>query len=130
MDDWVIVDACIWIPALSKPNSIEWRAVGRLVNKSRVAVIGPVLTEVLRGFRRKQHADWVANRLRFAHYVEITRVDWIAAADLGRELAALGHTLPLTDLTLAAVARRQGCWLYSTDPHFDLIPGIKRYRPK
>jgi hypothetical protein len=35
----------------------------------------------------------------------------------------------LTDLVVAAVARRCNAWVYTTDPHFDLIPDLKRYRP-
>ena len=58
-----------------------------------------------------------------------TKNDWRAAADLGRELAAQGDKVPLTDLVLASVARRLNASVYSTDPHFDLVPDLKRYWP-
>ncbi len=80
------------------------------------------------GFRRKDQADWVASRLRMAHFVEAGWDDWQSAADLGRELAAKGSKLPLTDLFVAVVARRSATSVYTTDPHFDLISGLKRYR--
>jgi predicted nucleic acid-binding protein len=86
-----------------------------------------VLAEVLRGFRRVEQADWVSSRLRLAHYLEPTWDDWRSAAGIGRELAAGGHAVPLTDLVVAALARRVDAFVFSSDPHFDLIPGLKRY---
>src|SRR5438093_11807875 len=129
MEDWVFVDTCIWSSFLGKPNSPEKLAVDDLLEADRVALIGPILGEVLLGFRRKDQADWVASRLRLAHYVEAGWDDWRTAADIGRELAANGHKLPLTDLVAASVAKRCDAWVYTTDPHFDLIPDLKRYRP-
>jgi predicted nucleic acid-binding protein len=130
MDDWVFVDTCIWASFFTKPGSPQKAAVDKLLDADRVALAGPLVAEVLLGFRRKDQADWVASRLRSAHYVEVGWDDWRAAADLGRDLAALGHKLPLTDLVIAAVARRCQIWVYSSDPHFDLIPGLKRHRPE
>jgi predicted nucleic acid-binding protein len=54
--------------------------------------------------------------------------DWIEAARLGRRLAAVGHRLPLSDLVLAAVSLRLDAEIYSTDPHFDLISELRRFR--
>jgi predicted nucleic acid-binding protein len=129
MEEWVLVDTCIWASFFSKPSSPEKAAVDKLLDADRVALAGPLVAEVLLGFRRKDQADWVASRLRSAHYLEAGWDDWRAAADLGRDMAALGHKLPLTDLVTAAVARRCQTWVYSNDPHFDLIPGLKQYRP-
>jgi len=65
-----------------------------------------------------------------AHYVEANWNDCRAAADLGREVAGKRNKLPLTDLVVAAVAQRCQAWVYSTDPHFDVIPELKRFRPE
>lgn len=129
MEEWVLVDACIWASFFSKPGSPEKLAVDELLDDNRVALVGPIVTEVLLGFRRQDQADWVASRLRMAHYIEAGWDDWRAAAALGRDLAAKGHRLPLTDLVLAAVALRCQAWVYTTDPHFDLIPKLKRFWP-
>ncbi len=129
MDDWVFIDCCIWVPFFSKPGSAEKAAVNDLLDQDRAALIGLVLTELLVGFRRKDQADWVASRLTAAHYVTLEWDDWRAAAELGRELAANGHQLPLPDLVLAVAVRRCNAWVYTTDPHFDLIPNLKRYWP-
>ena len=127
MEDWVFVDTCVWASFFAKPSSLEKRAVDALLDLDRVALIGPILGEVLLGFRRKDQADWVASRMRLTHYVEVDWKLWRGAADLGRGLLANGHQLPLTDLAVASVVLRSQSWLYTTDPHFDLIPNLKRY---
>lgn len=129
MEDWVFVDTCVWASFFGKPNSPEKVAVDDLLDADRVALLGSIVAEVLMGFRRKNQADWVASRLRSAHYAEAGWEDWRAAADLGRDLAAKGNRLPLTDLVVAVVADRCAAWVYTTDPHFDLIPHLKRYEP-
>jgi predicted nucleic acid-binding protein len=129
MEEWVFVDTCIWGPFFTKRGSREKAAIDDLLDSDRVALIGPILAEVLSGFRRKDQADWVASRLRMAHYVEANWNDWRDAADLGRDLAGKGNKLPLTDLLVAAVAKRCHAWIYSSDPHFDVIPELKRFRP-
>ena len=129
MEDWVFVDTCVWSSFFGKPGSPEKIAVDGLIDTDRVALTGPILSEVLLGFRRNDQADWVASRLRLAHYVGAEWDDWRRAADLGRDLAANGHKLPLTDLVVAVVAGRCAGWVYTTDPHFDHIPDLKRFRP-
>jgi predicted nucleic acid-binding protein len=130
MDEWVFVDTCIWASFFGKPSSPEKAAVDDLLDSDRVALVGPIVAEILLGFRRKDQADWVASRLRMAHCVEAGWNDWRAAADLGRDLAVKGNKLPLTDLLVAVVAARCNAWIYTTDPHFDLVPDLKRFRPK
>lgn len=121
MDDWVFVDTCIWASFFAKANSPEKAAVDDLLDNDRVALVGPIVTEVLLGFRRKDQADWIASRLRLAHYVEPEWGDWRSASETGRELAARNHQLPISDLVLAAVTRRCNACVYTTDPHFDLL---------
>jgi hypothetical protein len=53
MHDWVLADTLIWASFFSKPDSPEKRAVDDLIDADRVVLIGPILAEVLLGFRRK-----------------------------------------------------------------------------
>lgn len=129
MEEWVFVDTCIWSSFFGKPGSPEKVAVDELLDADRVALVGAIVAEVLLGFRRKDQADWVASRMKMAHYVEAGWDDWRQAADLGRSLLANGNKIPLTDLVAAAVAKRCQASIYTTDPHFDLIPDLKRYWP-
>lgn len=65
--------------------------------EDRVALTGPILAEVLRGFRRTEQADWVASHMRLSHYFEPGWDDWRDAATLGRELTSKNQHIPLTD---------------------------------
>ncbi len=127
--DLVLIDSCIWVPFFNRPRSDERKAVDALLDEDRAALIGPILAEILQGIRHDERADWVASSLRGLRYVEIQWDDWREAARLGRRLAAKGHQLPLTDLTLAAIASRLNCAVYTADPHFDFIGGLKRFTP-
>jgi predicted nucleic acid-binding protein len=127
--DLVIIDTCIWVPFFNRPQSVEKKVVDTLLDEDRAVLLGPVLAEILLGFRREDRADWVASTLRGLHYLEIQWEDWRVAARIGRRLAARKHRVPLTDLAISAVALRAGSAVYTTDPHFDLIPDLKRFGP-
>jgi predicted nucleic acid-binding protein len=127
--DLVLIDTCIWVPFFNRPQSAEKHAVDLLLDDDRAAVIGPILTEVLLGFRRDEHADWVASVLRGLHFLETAWDEWRAAARLGRQLMASGRTLPLSDLVIAAVALERDLSVYTTDPDFDAVPNLKRHGP-
>src|ERR1700737_199537 len=111
----VLIDACIWVPFFNRPQSPEKREVDQLHDDDRAALIGPILAEVLSGFRREAQADWVVSALRGLVYIELSWDDWRGAAQLGRQLAGRGHQLPLSDLALATVAQRLDCAVFTSD---------------
>lgn len=127
VQELVLIDTCIWVQFFNRPQSRDKKAVDALLDDDRAALIGPVLTEVLLGFRRNEHADWIASALRGLHFLEVNWSDWGSAARLGRQLIANGHTLPLSDLVIAAVALERDIGVYTTDPHFNLFPSLKRF---
>ena len=124
----VLVDTCIWVPFFNRPQSDEKRAVDTLLDDDRATLIGPIVAEILQGFPREAQAGYIASLLRGVRYVEPAWDDWQEAARLGRRLAAAGHRLPLSDLIIAAVAKRIDAEIYTSDPHFDLCEGLPRYR--
>ena len=63
----VLVDTCIWVPFFNRLRSREKQSVDELLDDDRVALVGPILTEILLGFRRDEYADWVASELRGLH---------------------------------------------------------------
>lgn len=125
--DLVLIDTCIWVGFFNRNQSNERRAVDPLLDDDRAAITGMILAEVLQGFRRDEQADWAASSLKGLHDLEPTSDDWRVAANLGRHLVANGNRLPLTDLAIAAIAMRNDCSVLTTDPHFDLIVGLKRF---
>jgi predicted nucleic acid-binding protein len=123
----VLIDTCIWVPFFNRPQSAEKRAVDALLDDDRAALLGPIVTEVLIGFRRDEQADWVASVLRGLHFLEPTWQEWRAAAQLGRRLMSRGQSLPLSDLIIAAVATSRRLAFYTSDPHFDQISELRRH---
>lgn len=123
----VLIDTCIWAGFFNRNQSSERRTVDRLLDDDRAAITGMIVAEVLQGFRRDEHADWVAASLEGLHYLEPVWDDWRVAAKLGRHLVATGHRLPLTDLVIAAIGLRFDCAILATDPHFDSVEGLKRF---
>ena len=78
--DLVLIDTCMWIPFFNRPPSRTKRAIDELLEEDRAALIGPILTEVLSGFRRDAQADWVSSALRGVHYLDLAWDDCRSAA--------------------------------------------------
>ena len=127
--DPMIVDTCVLAPAFSRPHGRERREVDILARSERLVMLGVVAAEFLRGLRTDGEAGYVASLLRKMNRLEPTWEDWVSAGRLGRITAAKGADLPLADLLIAAVALRSGALVYTTDPHFDRIDGLRRYLP-
>jgi predicted nucleic acid-binding protein len=123
----VIIDTCIWANYFGKPTSPSAAAVKSLIRRDQAAILGPVASELLIGFRREDQARWVASRLAGVRQLALTWQDWIDTASLGRIMRSRGHHLPLTDLVIGARAARLQCSVMTTDPHFELIPDLRRH---
>ncbi|HSU69464.1 MAG TPA: hypothetical protein VLJ39_21440 [Tepidisphaeraceae bacterium] len=54
MPDWFFVDTCVWVPFFAAPQSVEKAAIDRLIDADQVALIGPVLAELLIGAMARQ----------------------------------------------------------------------------
>jgi predicted nucleic acid-binding protein len=123
----VLIDTCIWVPFFNRTQSREKQIVDALLDDDRAALIGPILAEILIGFRREEQADWVASVLRGLHFLQVTWNEWRFAARLGRQSMANGHAIPQSDLVIAAVAIERNIAVYTTDPHFEFFSQVKRY---
>jgi len=127
--DPVLVDTCVWIPFLNRRHGRAKHPLSILLEHDRVGIVGPVLQEILVGIRRKEQAGWVASQLDGCRWLNIEKMDWVLAADLGREVLKNGDALPAADLQIAAIAIRMDYSVWSTDPHFDKIDGLQRFEP-
>jgi predicted nucleic acid-binding protein len=63
-------------------------------------------------------------------YFEVDKHTWIHAGELAANAAARGYRLEIGDGVLAALALREGCSVYSLDPDFERIPGLKLHRAR
>ena len=79
--------------------------------------------------REHCRAEDLAPKAILHHIYGVIATPEESAIRRGRALAAKGHRLPLTDLVVATTAKRLNTYVYSTDPDFDLIDDLKRFRP-
>ncbi len=92
----------------------------------QVSVAAPSLTEVLISAHFKGGA-LLGETLDLASRLEVLPIDDPVAAEAGRlgaELLRRGHSLPTTDLLIAAAARLHQHILVTRDEDFQRIPGL------
>ena len=58
----------------------------------------------------------------------ITAETSVAYAEIRRILKRNATPIPSNDVWIAALARQHGLSILSSDPHFDVVPGIERLR--
>ena len=89
----------------------------RWLGADRIAVCGPVRAEVLRGARRTE-ASRIHDAFAALVHLDTLERDWATVEAAARSMAGLGHTVPLRDLLIAAIACRHDVVLAHRDAHF------------
>lgn len=129
----VLVDTTIWSLALRRRahqlSSAEKRLVeiwAELVTSGEVALIGPVLQEVLSGIRHADVFEALCEKLSSFPYFEILPADHIQAARFFNVCRSHGITGSHVDMLICATAYRHDLVIFTTDPDF---PGYARHLP-
>lgn len=125
MDTRIIVDTTIWIEFFRKPESTVSDHVKDLLRQRRVVMVGMVLSEIAQGVKDPKEAKLVLSSFTKLPYSEMTRDRWRQAGEISASLRKKGSTIPLSDLIIAACALAEECEVYTLDPHFKRIPGVK-----
>lgn len=123
----VLVDTCMWIDA--ERDAATARHLASLIQQDRVAMCGIVYAEVLRGIASPGVRALRAQQLTALQWLQATPQLWRETAELARGLDRKGRSIPLTDAHVAAVCAGHGLALWSTDRHFDAVPGLRRFEP-
>jgi predicted nucleic acid-binding protein len=123
-----LIDTSVWIDFFKGVSSVKALLNERIL-KEKVFICGPVLFELLQGIKSFEEKNLVKEALLSLPYLEITLQDWESAASLSRDLRTKGITLPLTDLLIGQLAKKNNLEVISFDPHFDQIPGLKHFKP-
>lgn len=125
MNTKIIVDTCVWIDFFRNPESSVSARLRQLLIERRVVMVGMVLAEILQGIRSPKEAKTVKDALGRLPYLEITKEMWEKAGELSASLRKAGKTIPLSDLVIAAASRSSGHEVFTVDPHFNDIEGIR-----
>lgn len=123
----ILVDSNVWIEYLRSPDGPIGRVLNALLDRREAAIAGVVFAEVLQGTRKEEDFARVERGLQSATYIETIRSAWRRAARLSIELQRQGQPVPLTDLVIAAVALEGDHQVFTSDQHFERIPGLRLY---
>ena len=125
----IIADANVWIDFFKRPNDRLSELLDELISEGRVAVVGVVLTELLRGARSESEFRVMNHVLDGPDYIEMRRNDWARAGRISMELDAAGRRIPVTDALIAAIALEGQHEVLTRDKrHFERVPGLRLYQ--
>lgn len=122
----VMVDTSTWIEAFRGRSEAVLETIRTLLAEDRVLTCGPVLCEIRRGLRVHERTR-VLPLLGAIPRLGFDDDDWDEAGLLDADLRSLGVTIPPFDLLIARVCLRENVPIYTTDEHFDRIPGLRRF---
>ena len=125
----VIADTSIWIHAQGQPDSVDSREFWRLYDGRQIAMVGPVLAELLHGLRAQREFDTVVGQFEALDYLEVDRQTWTLVGRIRRELRRRGELIGFADCITAALAIRHDWAVYTLDADFERVPGLRLYQP-
>ncbi|HEV8575215.1 MAG TPA: PIN domain-containing protein [Dehalococcoidia bacterium] len=127
----IIADANVWIDFFKRPNDRMSQALDDLLRERRVALVGIILTELLRGARSERELRVLKNVLDGPDYIEMNRNAWARAGQISMDLDTAGQRIPVTDALIAAVALEGQHEVLTRDKrHFERVPGLRLYDPE
>ena len=125
MNTGIIVDTCVWIEFFRMPESEITRHLKVLLRERKVIMVGMVMAEILQGVKAPKEANLVKQGLAKLPYLEITRDIWVTAGEISASLRSAGITIPLSDLIIAAIALSGDHEIFTIDPHFNKVDGLR-----
>ena len=125
----ILPDTCAWIDFFrGRPTQMAEQVEAALV-QGEVVTCGVVLFELLQGIKSSKEEALVLSAFQAVQHLEMTDRLWIKAGQLSSNLRKKGHTLPLSDIIIAALALENNCSLLTVDRHFDAIPELMVITP-
>lgn len=128
MNTGIIVDTCIWIEFFRQRESKHTHRLKHLLRERKVIMVGMVLAEILQGVKAPKEAILVKQNLERLPYVEMTRKIWERASEISASLRSEGITIPLSDLIIAAAAFSGEHEVFTIDPHFEKVEGLRLHK--
>ncbi len=117
-----LVDTSSWIHSLRPGGDVEVRArVERLVKSGEAGWCAMVKLELWNGAHREHEKRILKEMEERLIDLEITPEVWVLACELARKTRKGGHTIPATDLLIAACARHHQAGLEHSEPEQELL---------
>ena len=116
----ILVDTSAWIEFFRGRDPVATR-VDQLLESNDVAVCGPILTELRRGFRSAADRNRVLPLLDACQQLAQPGQLWVEAGELGFVLGRKGVSVKTLDLLIAAYALSHSVGVLTADRDFWLI---------
>jgi len=115
----LLVDTSIWIEYFRGTKSVS----DIIHDKSNyeIFIAGPIIAELIQGIKTQKEKAWFTVCINALPKLKISDDDWIAAGNLGNLLLNKGITIPLPDLIIYSIAKKNDCAIFTLDKHFQLI---------
>jgi len=119
----VLVDTCIWIEFFRTKSDTSDK-MRDLIANDRVVVTGIILAELLQGVKGKKEQKIIEGVFNTLDYVEMTKAVWLETGIVSKKLRLTGCTIPLSDISIACLARQNNFSIFTIDKHFNEIPDV------
>ena len=123
----VIADTSVWITFQRDPDSEVGRELDALLGGYEVAMVGPVLMEILQGSRTEEELAFFADHLTALAFLDSDQETWLKAGQLSFQLKNRGMFLPFADIIISALAVQHGVPLFTLDQGFRRVPELELY---
>jgi predicted nucleic acid-binding protein len=121
----VVVDTSVWSHALRRTTPTSDPQAAKLADLLRqrqaVYLLGVILQEILQGIRDPGKFREIREHLRPYPLIELTRADYIAAAQIGNQCRSKGIQASIVDCQIAAACIEHDCALLTCDQDFQHI---------
>jgi len=121
----ILIDTSIWSLALRRqsgvvnPESVMLRTL--IEQGEDIHLLGIILQEVLQGIRNPKDYHVLKDYLVAFPLIELTREDYIKAAELKNRLIKKGKQISTIDALIASASISYSCYLFTTDKDFEHI---------
>ena len=79
----------------------------------------------MQGITKETEGNAIVAAFQAVPFLELSQGLWSEAGRLAAQLRSQGHSLPLSDILIATLARKQGATVLTIDHHFSVIPGLR-----
>lgn len=120
-----LVDTSAWIHSLRADGDRTVSArVRALLEAGEAAWCALVQLELWNGARGERERRVMADLAASLPSLSIDDAVWLTACELARTARDQGHTIPATELVIAACARRHGVGLEHHDSHLEAVQAL------
>jgi predicted nucleic acid-binding protein len=121
----MLPDTCAWIDFFRGRQTPLAQALEQALRNGTVVTCGVVQYELMQGVKGAAEGKAILGAFQAVPFLEVSQELWIEAGHLASQLRSKGHTLPLSDILIATLAKKHSATLLTIDGHFSAIPGLK-----